>query len=46
MSESMTSRIGTIRDDGKFIIKNRGNIEVETNVSGLLKSYKSTFSRY
>lgn len=41
------AQIGIVRGDGKFIIKGRaGKTIINTNISDMLKSYKSTFGGY
>ena len=47
MAGNRIAKIGTVRNDDKFIIDGRrGKVVVETNVNDLLSSYKSTFRGY
>ncbi len=47
MKNNLISRIGTVKKEGSFSIKNKkGNTVVKVPVSKLLQSYRSTFKNY
>ena len=46
MEGSRVVRIGKVRSDNQFIIRNEKGTIIDTNVNEMLKSYKSTFKNY
>ena len=46
MGRSIISNIGTIRNDDRFVVHGKRGAVMDTNVSQMLQSYKSTFSGY
>jgi len=46
MKGNKITRIGVVREDDKFVVNGRGGIVINTNITEVLDSYKSTFEDY